>query len=255
MNKRIRIRVVFIGFFWTAVALCGCARREPDMPEEFLLPAEEEAEGDVQAGCRNGEDAYGMTGDTKQDAFTGSEEVSRNGEAGTFTLPGQQECYVYICGAVKEPGVYRMETDARVFAVIDKAGGFAEGACEDYVNQAKPVADGLRIWIPTLQEAEEARGGTGMGGHGMDENAGLDYPGDAGAAGLDGSGPGLVDINVASEAELCTLPGIGETKAKAIVEYRNGQGSFEKKEDIMKVAGIKQSGYDKIKDQITVNRE
>lgn len=89
----------------------------------------------------------------------------------------------------------------------------------------------------------------------MDENAGLDYPGDAGAAGLDGSGPGLVDINVASEAELCTLPGIGETKAKAIVEYRNGQGSFEKKEDIMKVAGIKQSGYDKIKDQITVNRE
>ncbi len=141
MNKRIRIRVVFIGFFWTAVALCGCARREPDMPEEFLLPAEEEAEGDVQAGGRNGEDAYGMTGDTKQDAFTGSEEVSRNGEAGTFTLPGQQECYVYICGAVKEPGVYRMETDARVFAVIDKAGGFAEGACEDYVNQAKPVAD------------------------------------------------------------------------------------------------------------------
>lgn len=254
MHKRIRIQVVFIGFFWMTVALCGCTRRETDIPEEFLLPAEGEAD--------LSEDGQGG-GHTEQEAGVpnaGYPDTEEGEGSGTFVsgtaLPQKQACYVYICGAVQEPGVYRMETDARVFAVIDQAGGFAEGACEDYVNQAKPVADGLRIWIPTLEEAEEARSGAGaVGTGGHADTAGLDYPNDAVVFGQTGFASGLIDINTASAAELCTLPGIGEAKAKAIVEYRNGQGGFEKKEDIMKVAGIKQSGYDKIKDQITVNRE
>ena len=62
----------------------------------------------------------------------------------------------------------------------------------------------------------------------------------------------LLNINTATIEQLCTLSGIGEAKARAIVEYREQKGDFSRIEDIMKVAGIKQTGYDKIKDSITV---
>ena len=72
-------------------------------------------------------------------------------------------------------------------------------------------------------------------------------------------GPGvvgiLVNINTATVEQLCTLNGIGESRAKTIIAYREAHGNFTKKEDIMKVTGIKESSYAKIKDQITVGKE
>ncbi len=63
----------------------------------------------------------------------------------------------------------------------------------------------------------------------------------------------LVNINIADEAGLMTLPGIGQTRAAAIIEYRNSCGGFERKEDIMQVSGIKEGIFSKIKDLITVD--
>ena len=66
------------------------------------------------------------------------------------------------------------------------------------------------------------------------------------------SGSGLVNLNTATKEELMTLKGIGESKAEDIIRYREKSGGFKKIEDIMKISGIKENGFQKIKDSITV---
>ena len=93
---------------------------------------------------------------------------------------------------------------------------------------AEIVTDGQKLYFPTASEAEE-----------------LEAAGKA-------AEEGLVNINTASAEELCTLPGIGASRAADIVRYREKNGAFQTKEDIMKVSGIKQNAYDKLCDRITV---
>ena len=62
-----------------------------------------------------------------------------------------------------------------------------------------------------------------------------------------------ININTASEADLCSIPGIGATRAAAVVAYRQEHGVFASVEDIMNVSGIKEGTYAKIKDRIKVD--
>ncbi len=133
-------------------------------------------------------------------------------------------CYVYICGAVRNPGVYEMKPGERIFRAVELAGGFTDDAAPEKVNQALPVEDGLSIVVPNVSEARAES-----------ERA-----------------SGLVDINTASKAELCTLKGIGETRADAIIAYRSEKGGFARIEDIMLVSGIGESSFNKFKDSIIV---
>ena len=90
------------------------------------------------------------------------------------------------------------------------------------------VTNGQELYFPTLEEAENLE------------------------AEVKAAAEGLVNINIASAEELCTLPGIGASRAADIVRYREKNGAFQTKEDIMKVSGIKQNAYDKLCDKITV---
>lgn len=247
-------------FFSIPVFLTGCTRKvqRPDGLDEIALSGEEILSEDTVSGSPEGVlkeiDAHSESGGKAENRDEGPA-----GEGGAVPLEeesGKQLCYVYICGAVQSPGVYEMEADDRIFTVIERAGGFTEAACTDYVNQALSVADGLRIRIPTVQEAKELRNGGGERQNPAADDNGLEYPrgtaelpGEA-AAGTPG---GLVNINTAAKEQLCTLTGIGERKAEAIIAYRREHGDFSQKEDIMKVAGIKQAGYEKIKEQIIVD--
>ena len=151
------------------------------------------------------------------------------------------EIYVHICGAVMNPGVYALEAGSRIFEGIEAAGGFSEDACEDYVNQAKPLQDGQRLVIPTVEELEEARkNGTYQEPWMTDEDISLAVS------------DGLININTATESELSSINGIGPGKAAAIVAYRQENGSFASIEDIMSVSGIGEGTFEKIKDKITV---
>ncbi|MGN0342851.1 MAG: helix-hairpin-helix domain-containing protein [Roseburia sp.] len=136
-------------------------------------------------------------------------------------------CYVYICGAVEEPGVYEVPEGTRICDVILAAGGLTEDAAQETVNQAEPVTDGEMIRIPSQQEELMA----------------------AEAAEQDPR----VDINSATAEELMTLPGIGESKAESIIAYREEHGGFSDIEDLMNISGIKEGVFDKIKDYIRVN--
>lgn len=134
---------------------------------------------------------------------------------------------VFVCGAVKCPGVVELPEGSRVNDALEAAGGFAEDAAREQVNLAAKVSDGEKLYFPTCEEAASA----------AEEK----------------SGDGLININTASAEELCTLPGIGASRAADIIRYREREGAFVTCEDIMKVTGIKNSVYDKIKDRIKVN--
>lgn len=167
----------------------------------------------------------------------------------------QTEIYVHICGAVVNPGVYVLETGSRIFEGIEAAGGFREDACEDYVNQAKPLQDGQRLVIPTVEEMETAKENgiyQDLWIADADDTGGLETTDKENATSSSGTG-GLININTATESELSNINGIGPSKAAAIVAYRQENGKFISVEEIMKVSGIGEGTYEKIKDRISVN--
>ena len=140
-----------------------------------------------------------------------------------------QNVFVYICGEVVSPGVYEVTADSRIWDVLLEAGGFTEEASLESVNLAERVEDGMQITIPSLSAAEE-----------MKKEA-------------ERRAAGLVNINTASKEELCTIPGIGESRAEAILQYREARGGFSHVEEIMQVDGIKEGLYTKIRDKIYVD--
>ena len=267
-NKR-KISVYGTVFFCICAVLflCGCTRRAEgaDGLDEIFLAGADEASGQGKLPEGNGQEAEDVSGSIsasdqnaqlEEDATDQSPGRSPSGSYNMTEVSEKHDCYVYICGAVRKPGVYRMEQDERIYAVIERAGGFAEEACEEYVNQALRVVDGLKIWIPTVEEAKEteAAGSAGAGNDGLVYPAGGGYPEQEGDSRAQMQREdGLVNINTAGEEQLCTLTGIGKAKAQAIIAYRGEHGNFIRPEDIMKVAGIKQSGYDKIREQISVD--
>lgn len=138
----------------------------------------------------------------------------------------EQQLIVHVCGAVVNPGVYTMESDDRVYEAIQAAGGVLPEADGDRLNQAGTLEDGMQLYVPfqgeaTVSTEEESQ----------DEG---------------------VNINLATKEELMTLPGIGESKAEAIIAYREEHGEFQRIEDLTNISGIKNGVYEKIKEQIRI---
>ncbi|MBQ3105543.1 MAG: helix-hairpin-helix domain-containing protein [Lachnospiraceae bacterium] len=154
-----------------------------------------------------------------------------------------QEYVVHICGAVVKSGVFHLPEGSRIDDALQAAGGFAEDADPEYVNLAGLLRDGMKITIPTRDESEEW--------HRQGRN-GLESEGESIGAQTSMGQDGKVNINTADAGVLCTLPGIGESKAASIIAYREANGPFQKPEDLMKVAGIKSAAYEKVKDFIIV---
>ena len=139
------------------------------------------------------------------------------------------------------PGVYEMSSDSRVFQAIEAAGGMREDASGISVNQAQPLCDGQQVYVPTVQEAEE-RNLTPVVSEIQDGQTGTEMD----------AGTGLVNLNTADIQTLKTLSGIGDSKAQAILAYREEHGGFSSIEEVMQVPGIKESIFSKIKDKIEV---
>lgn len=163
--------------------------------------------------------------------------------------------YVDVSGAVVSPGVYRLEAGSRVFQAIEAAGGCTSEASAVWLNQAAGLSDGQKVYVPTAQEAEAA-GESTADGAGFWGEAGIQpsvTDQDPGTAGEISSGDGKVNINTADKEQLTTLPGVGSSKAEAILAYRQEQGGFSSIDEIMNVEGIKEGVFAKIKDKISVD--
>lgn len=137
---------------------------------------------------------------------------------------------VYVGGAVSDSGVYLLPQGSRLYEAIEAAGGMTEGADPYYLNQAKILEDAEQIIVLTTQEVQERKQQIQH----EEEEA------------------GLVNINTADVTQLMQLNGIGQSRAEAIVAYREQCGQFKQIEDIQMVTGIKAGLYEKIKDKITV---
>lgn len=149
--------------------------------------------------------------------------------------------YVYICGCVNNPGVYTFKSGDRVNKAIEAAGGMTSNAKIEYINQAKLLADADKIYVPSIEEIEEKS---------LDM---IELKEDTSFLGSqDNSKDQKININIANEQELMTLSGIGQSRAKEIISYREKNGNFTKIEDIMNVTGIKDALFDKICESITV---
>ena len=135
-----------------------------------------------------------------------------------------EDIYVYICGHVNSPGVVKCLKGTRLYEAVAMAGRADDLADMSAVNLAALVADGEMIYIPAYGEDISVEEQT----------------------------EGIVNINKATESELMTLPGIGSSRAADIVRYRTDNGRFQTIEDIMKVSGIKEAAFNKIKNYICV---
>lgn len=145
---------------------------------------------------------------------------------------------VYVCGAVQRPDVYEISADSRIVDAVSAAGGFAIDAYPEAMNLAETVSDGSRIYVPTKEE--------------VDALAVVYSDTGSGSGDTTNDSTGRVNINTATLEELTTLPGIGDTRARAIIDYREQNGAFGNIEDIMQVTGIKEKSFSKIKDSICV---
>jgi competence protein ComEA len=150
---------------------------------------------------------------------------------------------VYVCGAVRTPGVVRLPAGARVTDALQLAGGPTGRAELAAVNLAAPVADGQQILVPERGAPVVASAPASSGSSGSA----------LGVSSAGGTTPGaLININTASLEELDALDGVGPSTAQKIIDYRTENGGFKTIEDIKEVSGIGDAKFAAMKDQITV---
>ena len=144
---------------------------------------------------------------------------------------------VYVTGAVIQPGVYTVPINSRVNDAILAAGGPAAGADVSLMNLAAPLNDGERIWVPNQPTDTATPSASPIINKPTPASPSQDHP---------------LNINTATQAELETLPGIGPSRAQQIIAYRTANGLFMAPEDLLKVDGISNGIFSKIKDLIAV---
>lgn len=140
-----------------------------------------------------------------------------------------QAIYVHVAGAVAKPGLYSLSEGSRLFDAVEIAGGFSEGAVSAALNLARVIEDGEQIVVPTVQELEAAPVSSEIQ--------------DSAATTQGSSTSSKVNINAANQAELETLPGIGEATAKKIIAFREANGRFAGIENLKEVSGIGDKKY------------
>ena len=207
MNRKKSMLLLTI--FWIAVIFGSCDNKE----EEILIGQQEETT-------------------LKEEKNSGESQEAEDIQEETSAI------WVDVSGAVKNPGVYKLENDARIFQAIEAAGGFSEDADLQWLNQAAEISDGEKIFVYTTEETQTLKE-QGISSEQEKENA-------------EKAEEAKININQASLEELQEIPGIGEARAQAIIAYREETGGFGSIEDIQQVSGIKGKTFEKIEPYITV---
>lgn len=138
------------------------------------------------------------------------------------------EIFVHIVGEVVSPGIYQVDSGARIVDVVFAAGGFSESADQASINLAREVTDGEQVVVFQVGAAPQ-------------------LPGNGPS-----SGSSLISLNRATQAELENLPGVGPALAGRMIDWRTANGGFRKKEDLLNISGIGDKLFAGIKDEVTL---
>ena len=241
-NKKYPLRKMMFCLAGLMLSICifsGCSDEtvrflESEMAQEELVQLTPGEVQDLKEGEFQESTAFkeGIAGQEEQEIST--EEKVRD--------ISENLVFVYVCGAVANPGVYEVEAGSRVFQAVELAGGLLEDASPEHVNQAMAVTDGQQIYIPSRSEIQDKEDSLYKDDSLLGMNQGVNESGSS----------GKVNINTADKTELMTIPGVGESRAQDIMNYRQEHGGFSSIEEIMNVPGIKEATFEKIKDGIEV---
>lgn len=147
-----------------------------------------------------------------------NEQIPIKEQTNTLESEDDEIIILHVAGQVLNEGIVKVKDGARIYEVIEQAGGLLEEADLSNINLAYIVSDGQKIYIPSKQEMQ-------------DENyEPIKMPDN------DDSTEKLININTAGKEELEKLSGIGSTTANNIIKYRQENGKFEYIEDIMEVS-------------------
>lgn len=165
----------------------------------------------------------------------------------------EEKIAIHITGEVNKTGIFYLKKGARIADAIEAAGGATKNAGLDKVNLAYILEDGQKIYIPSKEEKIEKNAYiiSNSGENVLVEegkNSTNTQNGNNSVKGVNSK----VNINSANQTELETLPGIGPSLARRIIEYRESNGKFQKIEDIQNVKGIGDSKYGNIKENICI---
>ncbi|KXZ40116.1 competence protein ComEA [Alkalithermobacter thermoalcaliphilus JW-YL-7 = DSM 7308] len=141
-----------------------------------------------------------------------------------------KQIMVYISGEIKMPGVVTVKQGDRLINAVEKLGGLTENADYNRVNLAMKLDDGMHIIIPKIGEEVSVQTNN-----------------------FTNNNSNKININTASEAQLKTLPGVGDSIAKKIVSYREENSGFKSIEEIKNVSGIGDKKFEEIKELISIN--
>lgn len=142
------------------------------------------------------------------------------------TVENVEQVMVDVKGEVQQPGVYDISIHARVDDVLALAGGLTEHADELQINKAQKVHDEMVIYVPHINEIAQE--------------------------GMASSDSQRIRINYASKEEIVELPGIGPSKADAIIQHREENGLFTSIEDLLQVTGIGDKTLESLREFIQV---
>ena len=149
---------------------------------------------------------------------------------------GGENYAVYVCGAVKNPGVVLLNPSSRVGDAINSCGGLLPNANAETINLAEAIKDGMQIKVQYRNINPDSEGmgqGTTLPGKGES-----DYR--------------KININTANIEELTKIPGVGKATAQRIIDYRTQNGPFGDIEDLKKIKGIGKAKFEKMAPKITV---
>ena len=140
--------------------------------------------------------------------------------------------YVYVCGEVNCPGVYEIERGSILNDAVELAGGLTDNAAAEDIDLVMVLNENISVKIPSYDDIDTSV--ITIGNDPEEDKS------------------GLININTADRQTLMTLPGIGESTADAIIDYRSSH-VFEKEEDLMNVQGIGESKFNKVRSMICVD--
>lgn len=180
-----------------------------------------------------------------EDIFLSENEILNSVENGGTDNEEENKILIHITGSVKAEGVVILNSGDRIIDAIEAAGGEKEDADLSKLNLAYILQDGEKLYVPSINDTEEKVYVTAENG----ENVITEGAGNTDK--VDGKKE-TVNINTATKEELMTLPGVGESTAIKIIDYRKSNGKFQKIEDIKNVPGIGDSKFQNMKEKLSV---